>query len=252
VRVRSRPFLVLCGIAALSGGPLAGACRAESPADTTRHIILEHGYAVDVRDARLSPVEGRPYHSVCFRGRDRSRCGSFLITEAGVLSVLRGDLGDRREQKMLGFLEYGAMVNIGPSSAVGVTALGESGTNHNRVGFRARYRRWLGHGFSIDLAPGVIIWDFEDRFTRYKSPGLIGMVALDAGGLLGIMVEGEVARIEWNQGVYDGTSYSVQPQHLTDFTLRAGVRGGSYVGVGATLLSAIALAALAASFDGMY
>ncbi len=248
----SRPFLVLCGIAVLSGWPLAGACRAEAPADTTRRIILEHGYAVDVREIGHLPAQRHTYHSLCFRGRDRSRCGSFLITEAGVLSVLKADAGRGRDQKMLGFLEYGAMINVGARSAVGVTALGESGTNHNRVGFRGRYRRWLGHGFSLDLAPGIIIWDFGDRFTQYESPGVIGMVALDAGGLLGIMVEGEVARLKWDQGVFDGTGYSVQPQHLTDFTWRVGVRGGSYVGVGATVLSAIALAALAATWHGLY
>lgn len=249
--MRSRPFLVLCGIAVLSGWPLSGACRAEAPADTTRRIILEHGYAVDIRDIGHLPAERPRYHSLCFRGRDRSRCGSFLITEAGVLSVLKADAGSGH-QKMLGFLEYGMMKNIGSRSAVGLTALGESGTDHNRAGFRIRYRRWLGHGFSLDLAPGVIVWEFSEQFVRYKTPGVIGMVALDAGGLLAVMVEGEVARIEWDQPVSDGASYTWRTQHLTDFTLRAGVRGGSYVGVGATLLSAIALAALAATFDGMY
>jgi len=244
--MHSRSLLVLFGIAALSGGPLSGASRAEAPADSTEKMA--GGPSILERHGNFGL-----YHStLCFRGRDGSRCGWFLITESGVLSVLRADLGDQRNQNMLGFLEYGVMKNVGPKSAVGLTALGESGTNHNRVGLRGRYRRWLGHGFSLDLAPGVILWDFSDRGVRSKVPGVIGMVALDAGGLLAIMVEGEVARMEWNQVVYNGTDYTLQPRHLNDFTLRAGVRGGSYVGVGGTVLAAIALTAMALTWgDGL-
>jgi hypothetical protein len=178
---------------------------------------------------------------MCFRARDRSRCGSFLITEAGLLGVLRSDVARRQ---WLGFVELGAMKNVGPRSAAGLTVLYMSGSDHSRVGFRGRYRRWLGNGFSLDLAPGILIPDGDNQFPRYKSPGVVGMVGLDAGGLVGIMVEGEVARIEANERVFDGTGYTWRIQRQTDLTLRAGVRGGSHIGAGSILLWALGAALL--------
>ena len=185
------------------------------------------------------------YHSFRFRGNNVSKCRWFLLTEAGVLFSIKADPGQETEQTMIGTLDLGAMKNIGRRSALGATAFMESGSNHDRVGVRIRYRRWLGDRTALDLSPGIVM----DGDPAFAGPGLIGQAAFNLGDLMSVVVEGEVDRYVYVPYHYIGTNLQVEaPRRRTATTFRAGIRGGSYVGVGATLVAAVLMASVGSSF----
>jgi hypothetical protein len=219
-----------------------------------RDLVLKHSQTIGTRDgAWLSRKEshhesvqsGPRYHSFAFRGGDKSHCASFMLTEAGILIPLKADAGTAGDQKLYGSIDLGWMKNVGQRSAVGVSGFWESGSDHNRGGVRLRYRRWLDDHLSLELSPGIVTGGND----TYNPPGFIGQVAINAGDLMSVVLEGEV-----DQYASNGSSSSAFPgatQYRSDTTFRLGLRGGSYVGVGVSLLAGIGLAAIAASFGGI-
>lgn len=206
-----------------------------------RDVVLDH------RKRLGEPIKARQgdYRSFSFRGGDKSRCGSFLLTETAVWVALAGH---ESEQNLFGSGDLGAMANVGRHSAVGASAFWESGSNFNRGGVRLRYRRWLGPRTSIELSPGVVF----DGNDTYDAPGFVGQVGLNAGDFISLVLEAEHDRYIVTPYTYDYTvGYVPGPaQHTSGTTLRLGLRGGSYVGVGAGLLAGIGIAAIASSFNG--
>ena len=88
----------------------------------------------------------------CSRGRPLPTCKWFGITEFGYAY--------RIDQPLLPESEYftlalGVMANLDQRSAVGGTAFLRLGTSG--WGFKARYRRWLSHGFSLEASPGILL-----------------------------------------------------------------------------------------------
>src|SRR5574342_764030 len=102
----------------------------------------------------------------CWRGRPLPHCAAFVVTDFAYLRRLNGP-PDGGVMAVTG--ELGAMVNAGPRTAWGATAVKSLGTERSYVGLRLRYRHWLNDETSLDLAPGVTLWGDHDQFAL-KSP----------------------------------------------------------------------------------
>lgn len=227
------------------------------PANRIAHIYAE---GADVRDRVLKDHQALPgsgtfgptprYRSLAFRGGDRSHCSSFLLTEAGVFVPITKPPGvGSRDQNLFGSVDLGWMKNVGSRSGIGASAFWESGSDHNRGGVRVRYRRWLGGRFSVELSPGIVLKGND----TYDAPGVIGQASLNAGDLMSLVIEGEYERYRWQYWYWNGSTTVPGPlQQSSDTSLRVGLRAGSYLGAGSMVLAGIALAALAASFQGGY
>ncbi|MGE5178563.1 MAG: hypothetical protein ACM3PF_05650 [Bacteroidota bacterium] len=241
--MRTIPLVAAIVAAFISGS--AGVGAAQAPADSMFAARPGPAAPVPGQDARAL----RPHRpAVVFRGNDGSHCRSFMITEVGVLYE-PGSSPVGASSRLIGVVDYGWMKSVGARSAVGATLFGESGSDRNKGGVRLRYRRWLGSRLAFDAAPGVVLVSDSD----YRTPGFIAQVGLNAGDLIGVMAEAEVARtIETTTVAWDPQGYGyVQAVHGgTSTAFRVGVKGGSYVGVVATVAAAALVAAVAASFSG--
>ena len=118
----------------------------------------------------------------CFRGQPAPACTAFAITEFG------GALGSGHDYSFEGhsvergmvFWELGLMRNLGSRSALGGTVLL---TSRFSLGLKARYRHWLGRGFSLDVAPGLTVYD-ERNYAQV--PAFTGHVTLNYGDWISI------------------------------------------------------------------
>lgn len=201
-----------------------------------KFLVLQHrvrlGEAVDPKSR---------YHSFAFRGGDKSSCASFLILETGTYVPL---YAGRNGRGLHYSADLGAMVNVGRASAVGASSFWEGGPDHSRSGLRLRYRHWTGPRTSLEFAPGVAV-DGNDEFD---GPAFVAQAALNMGDLMSFVLEAERERYVYS--VWTGSSY--EAQHRSETTFRAGVRGGSYVAAGTTLVAAAVLAVLVAALNGSY
>jgi len=206
-----------------------------------RSRVLGHRKAVP---GPFGGSESRTYRSLAFRGGDRSHCSSFLLTEVGLFVPLTGEAPD---QNLFGSVDLGAMKNVGRHAAVGASAFWESGSDHNRGGVRLRCRRWLGDRLSLEFSPGVVLAGND----TYDAPGFIGQAGLNVGDVISVVVEGEHERYALTPWYWNGSSTVPGPtSRASNTTLRAGLRGGSYLGAGSMFLAGIAIVALASAFSG--
>jgi len=102
----------------------------------------------------------------CFRGKPLPECRTFWITEAGAL--YRFGLAETHHEwyeTLMYSWELGLMFNRSMRHALGGTLFFDFDdyTNNVQVGFRPRYRRWLWHGISLDIAPGIILSASKSR-----------------------------------------------------------------------------------------
>ena len=165
---------------------------------------------------------------LCWSGKPMPECRTFLITELGVYARLDDDPTQASDNPVYFTLDLGAMKNVSPVAAVGLTAFGGSGDGHARVGARFRYRRWLSPHTSVDLAPGLLFYGSEDGGYTHQAPGLILGTTLNWRDwvALGVEVEHSRYRIE---GYTPGEIAA--PETLSDTTWRAGGKLGSAPGV---------------------
>jgi len=220
-------------------------------AATNRVLRIYNDEQTDLTDIVLQqrgriggPIEANRYRSFCFQGGDKSCCGGFLITEVGVLFALAGHGSD---QDVFGNVDLGAMANVGRRSAVGASAFWETSSRYDNGGIRLRYRHWLGKRFSVELSPGIVLAAREP----FDSPNVIGQVALNGADLMSFVLE-----VERDRYTYPGDSYYdpvwgyVQgpTRDRSETTVRAGLRGGSYVGSSALGLTAVGFLVLIGIF----
>ena len=170
---------------------------------------------------------------LCFRGRPAPRCRAFLITEFGFNVSTHDNFVDATSAVW----ELGVLRNTGTRSAFGATARFAIGAG-DRLILSPRLRRWMGHNLTLDLAPGVIVWD--DRVTGLstaRAPGFSGQVTLGYGDFVALAAGVEIAHFDRAQPLgVSGTS-------VVPFV---GVRLGSYPGtiagtVGAALIGLVAV-----------
>ena len=119
---------------------------------TTTHCnvdLLTGGLVNHVRTRRL-----------CFSAKPLPRCRSFLVTEAHVRYRLSGP-----EPGVYPTAELGWMVNGRGKHSYGFSVFGgrEITWEATRAGLKGRYRRWLGHGMSLDLSAGLVLTSAGDR-----------------------------------------------------------------------------------------
>lgn len=133
-----------------------------------------------------APAGPRPA-AFCFRPRPGDRCRVFLVTE---LSRANREFGAYRGLEDKFQWDWGAMVNLDEHQAVGAAyVFGEPKSGHRGIGLR--YRRWLGSGVALDVAPGAIVVgnDYDGRRVR-----LTAHTALTLGDVLGVFAHGESSR----------------------------------------------------------
>ncbi len=169
---------------------------------------------------------------LCFRGRPAPRCRAFLITEFGFNVSTHDNFVDATS----GVWELGVLRNTGKRTALGGSARFAVGAG-DRLVLSPRVRRWLGNHLTLDLAPGVIVWD--DRVTGLstaRAPGFSGQITLGYADFGAVTTGVEIAHFDRAQPLgVSGTS-------VVPFV---GVRLGSYPGAiagtaGAALIGLVA------------
>jgi hypothetical protein len=134
--------------------------------------------------APADPPEPAP-KKFCFRGRPAPACTGFAIIEfGGALGAKDGEDGISSTwpyvERQIAFWELGLMRNLGTRSAIGGTLLL---TSRFSVGIKARYRHWLGREFSVDLAPGLTVYD-ERNYAQV--PAFTGHLTLNYGDWISV------------------------------------------------------------------
>jgi hypothetical protein len=168
----------------------------------------------------------------CFRGRPLPECKTFWITESSVLVRLDERNNQKWHQQLYYTFELGLMSNRDELLAFGGTMFlaFDDLTDDFRLGYKARFRRWLSPKTSLDLAPGILTG------TKTGFPGLSVSVAVIHSDRIALAGQLDMLRYGDGQG--------------TDFAWYGGVRFGSGVGLAMAIVGPIvALIAAAASFD---
>lgn len=177
-------------------------------------------------DSVGSAPAGAVAGKACYRGRTAPPCRSFWITEFGGARYTVPPVGQEmpEDRELLFLWELGWMRNRSAHDAVGASAFFATNDEVMRTGVRARYRRWLGDGLSVDVAPTLIVLQSNRAYEVQATPGVSVLGALNFGDL--IVLTGEV--------------------EATDGGIRTlyGVRMGSYAGAVSGLGLPIFVAAL--------
>jgi hypothetical protein len=162
----------------------------------------------------------------CFHPRPIARCSWFSVTEAGVALSVPSD-----EDPNLTF-QAGALANVGSRSAIGGVLVGAVFQNDVRLGVRARYRHWLTDRLSLDIAPGVLL--YNGAFMA-DSPGFTGELALGYADWIALTAQLDVVPFEFS----------------TETRGFFGVKIGSYPGAAAAGVAVIWAGVAAAIFSGI-
>ena len=170
---------------------------------------------------------GRPHKpALTWRGRPLAETRSFMITEFGVLARI-DDYPFRGSDSRIQFsFDLGWMKNISENGAAGFSGYALVSDPTSRLGIRGRYRRWLSRKTSIDVSPGVLL-SGEDSGIEYDPPGFVLGATLNAGDLVALTIDTEVAR---NRDLVQETP-PFQWEKRTDVTWRAGAKFGSGLGL---------------------
>jgi hypothetical protein len=167
----------------------------------------------------------------CFKPKPLPTCKTFPITEIGIhyrltpSPLISHDYKPSKRQQRTFYvtIDLGIMRNISKRYALGAThLLGVDSELKFRSGLKPRLRRWLGKKMSIDLSPGIILWDTRDDFT---TPGFTGSIDLNIKEwfALSVMFEYMRSRQEEHSTYYRGSE--------NDAGLYFGMKTGSYSGL---------------------
>lgn len=227
------------------------------PAVRIRRILDSEGndQTKAVFDRRTAVEQVRPgdpprpprIPAVTWRGRPYPATKSFLITEFGVMQRLDPYPWKFGGSRLAITFDVGWMKNVSTRSAVGFSGYAMPSDETTRLGIRGRYRRWLSRRLSLDVSPGVILGG-EDAALNYDAPGYVLGATLNAGDLIAVMVDAEVAR-SWTFAEED-PPFLTRETH-TDVTWRAGAKIGSGLGLAASvgLIALVIVALSSGSFE---
>jgi hypothetical protein len=179
--------------------------------------------------AQQSPAGDAAAKSLCFAGRPREYCSSFLLTQARVQYRLSPATADPVRWYVTA--DIGWMKNISRRDALGVSVFGgpEIGFEEAQYGLRGRYRRWVGERSSIDVSMGAVFGTTYD----IGAPGFSGILDYTISDLF-------LASF----GVdYANTSSCALHEDMFDSSCETKYVGRTYLGVG--LGSKLGLAAYA-------
>lgn len=255
--MKSRPKSVTLAfvLGLLSGLAAAGAQVGSQPVPAAQGAELR-GAPVAASDAGQQPAE------LLFRGRPLPACRSFLITEFGLNRVLTGGPRDAEPWCVTG--EFGLMGNVSPRDALGGTLLVEFDDNGNRVGLKARHRRWLaGPGgqarqMSVEVSGGLF-FKGSDRYDDFYETCADGRERTCWRERM-IQYPSPVTAVQFNLADWVSLASQIEWIRLdhgeSTWAAYAGIRLGSYAGVvgslGAVAATAIALAAWSSNGGTMF
>jgi len=189
--------------------------------------------------------------AVCLRGRQKPRCGSFLITEITLLYPLTGGNMSGADYPLAVGYELGAMVNIDKRSAVGLTGFAMLDGHEDRLGIKSRYRRWLSPHLASDVGAGVVLTNESSDESKW----LVGSLGLSWDDRLHVIVE----YVHGNEDLqHYGYAQGSQSHYTTTRKIRklyAGIKVGGEAGAllglaGGVIGGIAALIALSSFGDG--
>ena len=164
-----------------------------------------------------------------------------MIVESGVLVRLDENPYYERASRIAYVFDVGWMKNISPRDAVGFTGYALVSDPTQRLGLRARYRRWLSSGTSIDVSPGILL-SGEGDGGEYSLPGFALGATVNAGDLIGL-----TADVEWSRTqdlVHD--TLPLEWRSRSDVAWRVGGKLGSSLGlVGGALFVGLIIVVIA-------
>ena len=148
-----------------------------------------------------SPVAGSmsPPAGTTWRGSAPPDCRDFFLTEATLSARFDGELPDAGTALTW---DLGYMHNLGSASAVGGSFyLRAYSAEWLTVGFRPRYRRWLGRRTALEIGPGLILSTGGDFGGGDQAPPLAfgslnTSLALTYGDLVAVTLEFDALRYE--------------------------------------------------------
>ncbi len=157
-------------------------------------------------------------------------CGGYLITDFAAMILRRKYYSEHYYT-----LDVGYARNLGRDYSLGATAfLGAVKTYREELGVRARVTTWLSHDVSLDVAPGVVLWENDDPYARFKRPGLAAQAAINVQGRVGFVVQvlSVNRRVQYGEWYYPyGPSWRDERETSVHFGLRFG--GGLGIAGGA-------------------
>ena len=218
--------------------------------------VLEHGETVPSpydpepngreESTGENPPSRRRIPALTWRGRPLAEARSFMITEFGVLARIDDNPYTSSDSRIAFSFDLGWMKNISESGAAGFSGYALVSDPTSRLGLRARYRRWLSRGTSIDISPGVLLGG-EDSGIEYDPPGFVLGATLNAGDLVALTVDAEYAR---NLDLVRDTP-PFQWEKRTDVAWRVGAKLGSGLGLlgAAGLVGLVLYIGLSGGFD---
>ena len=173
-----------------------------------------------------------------FRPHPLPNARSFAVFDLGLSYRLNEGRGYFSTDNRFGVsLDLGYMRNLSPENAVGVSVFGLTDERSERGGVRARYRRWLSPWLGADATVGVTLAHGGGNSYYVESPGFVGSVGVQAGGLVGAALEAEQIRFS---GV-DGSDW--------DWRIKGRLGSGAGVVGAALLLGALAVFIATYNFD---
>jgi hypothetical protein len=126
-----------------------------------------------------------PFRSLRFTAAPANLCRGYVVTDFAAMIRDRGYSTEHFYTIDLGYVR-----NLGRDYSLGGTAfLGALGTSSEQVGVRVRATRWLSQTVSLDVAPGVVLWEDRTSYARFKPPGLAAQAALNLQGHLGLVLQ---------------------------------------------------------------
>jgi len=206
-------------------------------------LMLCSGAWADNDNRDSSDISKDPkYKTTCFRGRPLSRCKTYWILEFSYLQRLDTKPSGSEHQSGSWYLtgDFGHMVNISPSAALGATLFIGGDDDSERIGIIPRYRYWFRPGNSgsrplrLDISAGPLL-SITDNYLQPKTPGFMGNISLNIEDWFAITTQVEIIRYGPKKGFNN-----IAP--VTDVGVYAGFKACSY----AAPLALVALVAAAA------
>ena len=189
--------------------------------DWTSSILGNGGSLGAGRYPRISMPEH--YRSFRLRPGPPSVCGTYLITETGVLWP------NSAHDDVYFLTEDGLARNIGESYSVGGTFLVGITPDWTQTGVRARFVRWVSRDVSINVSPGIIVsashvGGSADMFT----PQFTAQAGVNLAGRAGLVVDVFCVHLRDHDVVGP-------PIEFRDTRWQVGIRLGAVPGLIATL-----------------
>ena len=141
-----------------------------------------------------------------FRGKPAPECRSFFIVEGGGFY----EMGDR---EFGANSDIGVMFNLSRRSALGGSIIHQLSADVSGLGVKLRYRYWLNSSFSLDIAPGILLWGDW-------APAPTGQVSLNYKDLIGVFAQidsqhsPDIRRTPFSVGVKFGRYLGIVPSAL--------------------------------------